>query len=63
MVLRFFLVFFQITLLHNSNVDKDKYVGYYLNNKFDGIGKLEFSNKNALYKGTFKNGMRNGKGE
>ena len=45
----------------------DRYEGYFVNDKFEGRGRMTYSknpSENKLeYKGTWKNGLRDGNGE
>ena len=45
--------------------DKVNYIGYFMNDKFEGQGSCVFKKhgKNSTYKGEFKNGIPNGSGE
>lgn len=39
------------------------YIGEYQNGKFDGIGTYQWMTDEASYEGSWKNGLRHGKGK
>ena len=41
----------------------DLYKGEYQNNRFDGFGTYSWKQDSATYQGSFKNGLRHGKGK